>query len=271
MFSTEFFPGLSGSPDGAHRTPPTCCPVPQEGTGSPQVLVRGLKWPQRVRPQGRWHWGEPWPQGPAGTLWDSWESVGSAGIPWDLWTPYGTQSTQSAHGHPTGFPNTGESLCCPWGQQTPQRDYMLHMGPAGITGYPMAPESNHGAPGHPMGSADTCGSLCYPWGQQAPYGTTHHPQGQQAPHGSTHYPWGQQALHRIPGHFMGPKCTSGAPEHPTESMDTCGSLGYLQDQRTSYGVPRYPMGAEPLELRNTLWNTEIPVGPCAIHGTLQHP
>lgn len=94
LFSTEFFPRLSGSSDGAHRISPTCCRAPQEGTGSPQVLVRGPTRPQGVRPQGRWQWGEPRPKGPVGTVGvqrDTWESVGPAGIPWDRWTPCGTR------------------------------------------------------------------------------------------------------------------------------------------------------------------------------------
>lgn len=53
-----------------------------------------------------------------------------------------------------------------------------------------------------------------------------------------------------------------APEHPTEPMDTCGSVGYLYDQQTSMGF------------LDTLWTWEHPwssTTPHGIQGYLQVP
>lgn len=94
--------------------PPPAAMHPRRGRD--QVLVRGPRWPQGMRLQERWHWGEPWPQGSVGTVgapWDTWESVGSAGIPCVLCTPYGTREHPKRSGHPRGFANICESLCCP--------------------------------------------------------------------------------------------------------------------------------------------------------------
>lgn len=66
-------------------------------------------------------------------------------------------------------------------------------------------------------------------------------------------PVGLRNTHRIHGYLWVPGLSAGSVNTPWVFLET------LWDQ-----------GA-PLEFHNTPWNTGIPVGPCAIHGTLEHP
>lgn len=155
LFSTEFFPRLSGSSDGAHRISHTCCRASQEGTGSPQVLVRGPTRPQGVRPQGRWQWGEPWPKGPVGTVGvqrDTWESGASR-------HPMGSLDTLWDQGAPKAL------LDIPRASQIP----VIPCAVRGVSRHPKGPHTAHGTSRHPLKSLDTI------WHQRATMGLLNTP------------------------------------------------------------------------------------------------
>lgn len=135
-----------------------------------------------------------------------------------------------------GFANTCESLCCLWGQEAPQ-----------------------GTSRHPLESLDTLwhqkattGLLDTPWDLQthvgpcAIRGISRHPAGLCSTHGVSRHPIG----------LLDTLWDQSAPEHPTEPMDTYGSLGYLYDQQTPMGFldTLWDQGAS-LEFHNTPWNT----------------
>lgn len=110
--------------------------------------------------------------------------------------------------------------------------------------------------------------------------------GSTASHGTTRHPWGQQ-------HAMGLLDTLWDQSAPVGLLNTrqnpwisCRSLGYLQNQRTPHGAPKYPMGAgstlgapqHPMEYRDTCRYPVLSTGPHSIPdlipgncGSSRHP
>lgn len=165
-------------------------------------------------------------------------------------SPHATHGASRNHWIPYG---TREQ---PWGSWTPH----------GIHKYMWVPVLSVGPAGTPRDHAP--------------------PMGSAASHGAMHHTWGQQ-------HAMGLLDTLWDQSAPVGLLNTrqnpwisCRSLGYLQNQRTPHGAPKYPMGAgstlgapqHPMEYRDTCRYPVLSTGPHSIPdlipgncGSSRHP